>query len=532
VLNARALAAALLLLSLASCVHRDANVDRPNDNNMIATSPSFQRAAATDADPLAFCDWYMREWLPARLSAAEVRMLGGVGKPVALAVVANGETREWKLLARDGRLLFLEDGHAAACRFTLPLAVFRRVVSAEVSPQRAFFSGDLSVQGNAFLALKVGSLLEGIFRRSPLDWDAELEGRRDLAAGAASQSPSSAARLTDRQRDLLALHLHPREGAPWWIERSAAMGARADDFATLGDLEAFGPLDREAMVLRPFRDFLPRSLREQPKGLILGETGGTTGLPLTMAWSPADFQRAFVDPLPRELAKRGVAGLTQWLFVGPSGPHIIGKAADALALATTGVDALKVDFDPRWHRKLAPGSAAAARHLEHIAGQALDHLRRGGVDALFATPSLLERLLRDDANRALFEPVRLVHLGGQSATPEEIDRLAGLLPSKRVLVNGYGNSMFGCLVEHRADEPLTYPDRDGDRAIVLLRDPEDRSRDVPVGAWGTVAFHRFDESALLLNAFERDEALRVREGELRQPRPPRAKASLAAGGIY
>lgn len=496
-------------------------------------------AAPLASETLEFCDWYMREWLPPRLSERDLELLRGVGRAVALAVSDQGQEREWRLLAGEAGLEFLPEGSATACRFRIPLDVFRRIVAGEISPQRAFFTGKLSVEGNGFLALKIGSLLESIFQRSPFDWDDARRERAQMAA-LVQTAPAPAPQtetpqnepLSDRQRTLLALHLDAREGSAWWIERAQALGVRPEDFQTLGDLAAFGPMDREAMARRSFRDFLPRERRENPRGLILGETGGTTGQALTMAWTRDDFERAFVDPLLTELEERGIAWPKQWLFAGPTGPHIIGKAADALAQATTGMDALKVDFDPRWHRRLTTGGTASARHLDHIAAQALAHLRREPADALFITPSLLAWLLRDEANRPLFDGLKLLHFGGQSIAPQEVADFAERLPAACALINGYGNSMFGCVVEHRPEEPLVYRTRPADRLLLSLRDWKEPAREVAENEWGQVMFHRFDESALLLNVFERDEAQKRPDAAMFQPRPPRAKAALVSGAIY
>jgi phenylacetate-coenzyme A ligase PaaK-like adenylate-forming protein len=332
--------------------------------------------------------------------------------------------------------------------------------------------------------------------------------------------------LTPHQRAIIALHFDATDGAPYWQRWSREHGVRADQLATRGDLRALPPMDRRRMEETPFRDFLPRAVREGGGRLILGETGGATGAPLTVAWTEEDFEKAFVAPLRNVLERRCIA-LRQWLFAGPTGPHIIGKAADRLAQETTGCDALKIDMDPRWHRRLAPGTPAALRHLAHLREQTEHHLRRERPDALFITPSLLRALL-EESGALQGSELRLVHLGGQSITPGEREKLRRALPPDCALINGYGNSLFGCLVEE--DEALTYKAPDERLIVELVAGMPGECGPAAPGDWGTVTFHRFDASMLILNARERDEAQCV-AGGIYWPRPA-ATASPVAAGVY
>ena len=56
------------------------------------------------------------------------------------------------------------------------------------------------------------------------------------------------------------------------------------------------------------------------------------------------------------------------------------------------MDPFSVDFDPRWAKKLADGSLARRRYLDHVTAQALDVLEREEVGVLFTTPPALAAL--------------------------------------------------------------------------------------------------------------------------------------------
>ena len=57
---------------------------------------------------------------------------------------------------------------------------------------------------------------------------------------------------------------------------------------------------------------------------------------------------------------------------------IIGKVVRELARQTGSMDPFSVDFDPRSAKRLADGSTARQRYLDHVTTQALDVLRRDG----------------------------------------------------------------------------------------------------------------------------------------------------------
>ncbi len=468
------------------------------------------------------CDYYLRVWLPGRLNDSEKQLLLSVGVPVSICLRDKKEETDRVLLQTADGLTFPTD-QKPACRYVMTPDTFLRICGGHWSPQRALFTGKLRIEGDKRLAVRFGSLLDSIFHRIP--WDGKVETDSTFHELESSQSLE----LTDHQREVIRLHAKPEGGASWWIERFRENEIDPDSVYTFKDLAPLGLFDRELAARRSWRDFIPSSVLRREDRIILGETGGTTGPPMTSPWIGTDFQKAFVDPLVGELNLRGLNNLNQWLFVGPTGPHIIGKAADALAQATTGVDALKIDFDPRWHRAMMPGSTAAIRHMEHLIRQAVLLLDREKPDALFITPSVL-RVLLEDHRDDWISKLLLVHLGGQSIDHEQRNWLVENLPDNCLLINGYGNSLFGCMVEN-AVRPLTYI-HDGGRLVVeILGEENNLNSRASVGESGQVMFHRFDESMMILNAVERDEADRCAEG-IHFPRPMTEASRLVAGGVY
>lgn len=348
-------------------------------------------------------------------------------------------------------------------------------------------------------------------------------------------------------RAVLAAHFDSAHGSPYWLARQRELGFSVlDRVHDIDDLALFGPFDLDALNRHPVEDFLPRAMRAA-SGLVFAETGGTSGEPRTTAYSAADFHAAFIEPFIARLDAGLLPDGGRWLWLGPSGPHVIGKAAQRIAFLTTGSDAFSVDFDPRWFRRLTPGSLARNRYLEHVLEQALRILRQQDIRYLFCTPVVLTLLAdrMDDARRAR---VRLIYLGGMPLAPEAMRAIGAAFPAARCLA-GYGNTLFG--VTHQAgwlaadaDELVAPPRYLPDTVRLVVRvvpasgaAPATRltQRCAP-GERGQVVMHRLDLSGFLPCVMERDAAVRIPlpDGQdgLEDPRPLDGPNFKVDTGIY
>lgn len=350
-----------------------------------------------------------------------------------------------------------------------------------------------------------------------------------------------------RLRAVLAAHFDPGHGSPYWLERERALGFPVRErVRTLGDLALLGPFDLEDLNRYPVDHFIPR--RElDAGGIVLAETGGTSGEPRPTAYSAADFHAAFVEPFLATLDASLLPTGGRWLWLGPSGPHVIGRAAQRIAQLTTGSDAFSVDFDPRWYRRLAAGSLARSRYLEHLLEQALRIVARQDVRYLFCTPVVLAALA-PRMPPAAREGVRLIYLGGMPLAPEAMRTIGEAFPGARCLA-GYGNTLFGVTHQPRwlaaGDLALTAAPRylpDGERLVARVVPLSDApaalrlaGRAAP-GERGQVVLHRLDPSGFLPNVMERDAAVRVELSEeqdgLEDPRPIEQPAFKVDSGIY
>jgi hypothetical protein len=361
------------------------------------------------------------------------------------------------------------------------------------------------------------------------------------------RAPAAAA---DRLRDVLALHFHAEHGSAYWLRRQEALGwSVCDRVRAPEDLGQLGPTPAEDLRRFPLRDFVPRALHGQWPRFVSGETAGTGGGPCLTAYREDEFRTAFVEPFLRVARETGFPHGEPWLWVGPSGPHIIGKVVRELARRTGSLDPFSVDFDPRWAKRLAEGSLARRRYLDHVTEQALDVLTREEVGVLFTTPPALAAL-RDRLTDRQREALHGVHYGGMSLTVAEVNDFRAAFPNA-VHLAGYGNTLFGVLmeVEDGPRQALDYFPL-ADRVLFeVVEDPAGGGetcwppRPVGRGRAGRVLFHRLDGSCLLVNVLERDQAERVAPTAaaralggwadgLRNPQPPPALAGRLRLGLY
>jgi hypothetical protein len=364
--------------------------------------------------------------------------------------------------------------------------------------------------------------------------------------------PAPGAHRDERLRDLLALHFHPEHGSRYWLRRQEEQGWNVRDrVRTVADLWLLGPTPLADLRRFPLLDFIPRRFHRQLHQFVVGETAGTSGEPRATAYRDDEFQAAFITPFLRVARAASFPRGEPWLWVGPSGPHIIGQVVRQLARQTGSMDPFSVDLDPRWAKRLAEGSLARQRYLEHVTAQALDVLAREHVGVLFITPPALAALAPRMTDRQR-EAIRGIHYGGLSLTAEDLNGFRAAFPGA-VHLAGYGNTLFGVVMEV-ADGPRQALDYFplGDRLCFHVVDPPDPDgpvcaswppRECGRGCPGRVVFHRLDESCLLVGVVERDEAERVAPSAealalgctadgLRNPRPAQELNSQVRLGLY
>ena len=325
--------------------------------------------------------------------------------------------------------------------------------------------------------------------------------------------------LEQRVRRVAQAHLDPEHGSAFWIQRAASRGVEAAEVQSLADLRRLGPTSAENLRSRPLMDFVPRKLHARAAELVIGQTGGTTGHPAWTVYLPEEFDEAFVQPFIAAADHVGFPRGENWLFVGPSGPHIIGQAARAIARSFGSAEPFSVDFDPRWARKLPAESFAASRYLRHVTEQAMAVLDQQPIGVLFATPPAL-LALADAMTAEQRDRIRGVHYGGLAVGAQVLERLQLQSFPAAVHLAGYGNTLLGCCPElsNRLGRNLDYFPL-GQRLILQTVDEDGQP-----ASRGRVSATRLDESFLIVDLPERDHAEQV-------DRPDTAPAGFELAGL-
>ncbi len=317
---------------------------------------------------------------------------------------------------------------------------------------------------------------------------------------------------------VISFHFNPDSGSEYWLNKERDLGINAREaIKSIEDLKILGPMDEEDLRMFSVEHFIPKALLKNKRDLILGETSGTTGKPKVTAYLTNEFHVTFVDYFGYVATQRGFPTGTNWLWIGPSGPHIIGKAVSHVARRMGSMDPFSIDFDPRWSKKLRPGSFSALRYLEHVISQSMDLLESQNIEVLFTTPVVLRELATKMSKETRMN-IKGVHYGGISINNAEYKEFKEELFPNAVHISGYGNTLFGlCLeLEESPDCNLDYYPP-GHRMILDVVSSKDGLRPtrerlsqlVDYGEKGQVVFHRLDESFFIPNMFERDEGVRI-----------------------
>ena len=332
--------------------------------------------------------------------------------------------------------------------------------------------------------------------------------------------------------ELMAIHFDPHWGTEYWLARRHDLPFDPlKDIQESQDIAMFGPFPEEELRQGSCLRFLPRRFHQNLVDLILSETGGATGSPKRVLFSPEEFAAGFIDPFIAVAKQVGWPEGVPWLFLGPTGPHIIGHVVAPICRKLSSPPPFCIDFDPRWSARLPPGSVARARYLEHLADQAMDVLHREEIGVLFSTPPLLERIAQrlEDKER---ERIQGVHYGGMALSFDQYLLFKESLFPKAVHLSGYGNSLAGVAFETSSDEGgmLSYypsASRHQIRLIPLEGESiaERLSCQVSSGATGQVVISRLDATYFIPNLIERDIA------ELVGPSPSSRSLGWGPAGI-
>jgi thienamycin biosynthesis protein ThnN len=339
--------------------------------------------------------------------------------------------------------------------------------------------------------------------------------------------------VTDEHvRRIVALHLDPEQGSPYWIERDRRLGTGAlhrvqgwsDALELLSFRDATDQLHfEEASRRTAVENFVPNSVRAAAAAgggfLWTAQTGGTTGAFKHGTWGAPYWAEimAFSDEfLDLHAVPRG----GNWLFIGPMGPHTTGRLVVDIAERRGGM-CFSIDLDPRIVKIYGSEgmTAAADRYVRHIWDQVRSVLASQRIEVLFCTSRLLE-MMPEYIDLGLLAGVRAVLHAGTTMPPDSQRVLTEQVFPGAPVFGMYGTSTTGICyqkpLEPEDDSHVVYVPSRPHVLLDVVRGVGEQSAGepgagqlVPFGAEGQVRVWRLTEDALLPGFAERDRAIRV-----------------------
>lgn len=332
----------------------------------------------------------------------------------------------------------------------------------------------------------------------------------DLYAAAATGPVSE----EDAVRAAMDWHFSPATGAPYWIDKARELPFDPrKDIRNLDDLARFPEVSEEWKTI-PIDRLIPVGLRHVRAEFQAFESGGTTGAPKRIVErSSRLIGLSFVQRM-LALSRFPVDAPGDWLHLGPTGPHIVGRSIAQLARNHDRV-CFSIDMDPRWVKACVRDgdSHAVARYVDHIIAQALHVVRSQRISIMFATPPVLEAIAARPEVLARFrEQLAGIIWAGTAASEETLHLLANEAFPGVSLFGLYGNTLMGIAPQRprQADEAdfcvfqTNFP-----FCAIDVVDPEHTDRRVAYGTFGRVRVHVLSPDLLIPNTVERDFAKRV-----------------------
>lgn len=350
-------------------------------------------------------------------------------------------------------------------------------------------------------------------------------------------APDSRVALETHIRRMMEWHFDPATGAPFWLDRAGSLGFDPrTDIRCLADLRRFPDLSEELRTV-PVGRLIPLGRAGRPYAVY--ESGGTMGRPKRIV--EHDSRLSNVEWVSDILCGHGFPDRGDWLHVGPTGPHIVGRSVRRLAELRNSL-CFTIDVDPRWVKRLVATDRPnlVAEYVDHVLDQVDQIVVNQKISVLFITPPILEALIaRTDLYERLTDTVRGLIWSGTSISPTSLKLVEEEFFAEAAVAGIYGNSLMGI-----APQRVRRPDDDHrcvfrpywPNAQVEVIDQE-TGEQVTYGERGRVLVHLLSEDMFLPNVAERDTAVRLcpADGvgvELADIQPYRGGSHTVIEGVY
>jgi len=314
-------------------------------------------------------------------------------------------------------------------------------------------------------------------------------------------------------RRVLAIHLDPVGGTPYWLDRQKELGIDiVSQVRTVDDLRKLPLADEDILRRKPLSYFIPKSVWNAERGKILFcESSGTTGPRKWIPWH-SEFSDRVIDFYNFNLDRYGVPRDMNWVAFGPSG--LFEKHCRDVAMSRGG-HCFFLSFDPKHAKSLFMGGdkQKIIEFYRHIYEE-MDYIAaREKIEGIITVPQMIE-LLPEVTN---LRDLKVILFGGVGFHGEPDEYMTGLKSygamrdkfKKYIFQGWYGNAFWG--------PAFIYPDGTNNMnyypfspyVVFEVVNPEHPFEKVGYGQRGRVKFHRFTREFLWVNSLERDLANRI-----------------------
>lgn len=110
---------------------------------------------------------YFANFLPGILGQVLIEGLKSLTCQVAIEVTDSGD-KPWLLVVKKGRLVHVgHTGPEPSCRYVLNVSTLIEIITAQCTPQDAFFETRIHIEGDIEQGLQLSTVLEEFFEQYP-----------------------------------------------------------------------------------------------------------------------------------------------------------------------------------------------------------------------------------------------------------------------------------------------------------------------------------------------------------------------------
>ncbi len=320
--------------------------------------------------------------------------------------------------------------------------------------------------------------------------------------------------LSDVVQSSIEWHFSEKTGSEYWLEKRATLPFNPlQDVKSINDLDLFPDYSEELKSI-PVKKLIPKGLLKQGGEYFVFESGGTTGHPQRII--ELFYRKRALNWVLQEINKHDLSKEERgdWLHIGPTGPHIVGRSMGLLAQQICCL-CFYIDFDPRWVKKCIKKNELdmIRAYVDHILKQAENVLETQDIGVIFATPPLLEKMVKKkNIMDLIHKKVHTIFWAGTSLDESTLEALENEFFENIRIIGIYGKTLMGIAPQRKRlpqDNYLCVFHSHYPFSIARIVDQYNTKNSVKPNEYGQVKLTLLTPDMLIPGHLERDMAILV-----------------------